>query len=153
MTQRKLLRQTHNIMVAPKKKLGLLPKLIIAIVLGLIIGTIARSANLPIIIRIGATFNSIFGNFLGFCIPLIIIGFVAPGIADLGSGAGKTLAITAGIAYLSTLISGTFAYLVDSAIFPSFLKIGSIVMDNAHGNTKFPAATRERPQDSPFNAN
>ena len=118
-------------MSAPKKKLGLLPKLVIAIVLGLVVGTLARKANLPVIIRIGATFNSIFGNFLGFCIPLIIIGFVAPGIADLGSGAGKTLALTAGIAYLSTLISGTFAYLVDSAIFPSFLKIGSIVMDNA----------------------
>ena len=58
-----------------KKKIGLLPKLIIAIVLGLIVGNIARSADLPIIIRIGATFNSIFGNFLGFCIPLIIIGF------------------------------------------------------------------------------
>ena len=118
-------------MAASKKKLGLLPKLIIAIVLGLVVGSIARSANLPVIIRIGATFNSIFGNFLSFCIPLIIIGFVAPGIADLGSGAGKTLAATAGIAYLSTLISGSFAYLVDSAIFPSFLKIGSIVMDNA----------------------
>ena len=118
-------------MTSQKKKLGLLPKLIIAIVLGLVIGTIARKANLPVIIRIGATFNSIFGNFLGFCIPLIIIGFVAPGIADLGSGAGKTLAITAGIAYLSTLISGTFAYIVDSITFPSFLKIGSIVMDNA----------------------
>lgn len=118
-------------MSAPRKKLGLLPKLIIAIVLGLVVGTLARKANLPVIIRIGATFNSIFGNFLGFCIPLIIIGFVAPGIADLGSGAGKTLALTAGIAYLSTLISGTFAYLVDSAIFPTFLKIGSIVMDNA----------------------
>ena len=108
-------------MAAPaKKKIGLLPKLIIAIVLGLVIGTLARKFNFPIIIRIGATFNSIFGNFLGFCIPLIIIGFVAPGIADLGSGAGKTLAITAGIAYLSTLISGTFAYIVDSITFPSF---------------------------------
>ena len=60
-----------------KKKLGLLPKLIIAIALGIVIGLIARKANLPIIIRIGATFNSIFGNFLGFCIPLIIIGFIA----------------------------------------------------------------------------
>ena len=87
--------------------------------------------NLPVIIRIGATFNSIFGNFLGFCIPLIIIGFVAPGIADLGQGAGKTLAITAGIAYLSTIIAGSFAYAVDSALFPTFLKVGSIVMDNA----------------------
>ena len=118
----------------PEKKkinLGLLPKLIAAIILGIVIGTIARKANLPIIIQIGATFNSIFGNFLGFCIPLIIIGFVAPGIADLGSGAGKTLAITASIAYLSTLIAGTLAYLVDSAVFPTFLKFGSIVMDNA----------------------
>ena len=114
-----------------KKKLGLLPKLIIAIVMGLVIGTLARKFNFPIIIRIGATFNSIFGNFLSFCIPLIIIGFVAPGIADLGSGAGKTLAMTAGIAYLSTLIAGTFAYIVDSTVFPMFLKFGSIVMDNA----------------------
>ena len=114
-----------------KKKLGLLPKLIIAIALGLIVGTLARKFDFPIIIRIGATFNSIFGNFLGFCIPLIIIGFVAPGIADLGSGAGKTLALTAGVAYLSTLIAGTFAYVVDSTVFPSFLKFGSIVMDNA----------------------
>lgn len=113
------------------KKIGLLPRLVIAIVLGIVIGMIAKSANLPVIIRLGATFNSIFGNFLNFCIPLIIIGFVAPGIADLGEGAGKTLALTAGIAYVSTLIAGTFAYCVDSAVFPAFLKVGSIVMDNA----------------------
>lgn len=114
-----------------KFKLGLLPKLLIAIVLGLVIGTIAQKTNLPIIIQIGATFNSIFGNFLNFCIPLIIIGFVAPGIADLGEGAGKTLGLTAGIAYISTLIAGSFAYIVDTTIFPSFLQVGSIVMDNA----------------------
>lgn len=114
-----------------KFKIGLLPRLVIAIVLGIIIGFAAKSADLPIIIRIGATFNSIFGNFLSFCIPLIIIGFVVPGIADLGSGAGKTLALTAGIAYISTLIAGGTALLVDTAIFPSFLKVGSIVMDNA----------------------
>ncbi|MBQ9045060.1 MAG: dicarboxylate/amino acid:cation symporter [Oscillospiraceae bacterium] len=120
-------------MADTKKKinLGLLPKLIVAIALGIIVGIIARKLDLPVIIQIGATFNSIFGNFLGFCIPLIIIGFVTPGIADLGQGAGKTLALTAGIAYLSTLIAGSFAYVVDSSIFPTFLKVGSIVMDNA----------------------
>ena len=73
-----------------KKKLGLLPKLIIAIVLGIVVGNIAKAVNLPIIIELGATYNSIFGNFISFCIPLIIIGFVVPGIADLGEGAGKT---------------------------------------------------------------
>ncbi len=114
-----------------KKKIGLLPRLIIAIALGIIVGMIAKKTNLPIIVQIGATFNGIFGNFLNFCIPLIIIGFVAPGIADLGQGAGKTLALTAGIAYLSTLIAGTFAFCVDKAIFPSFLKVGSIVLENA----------------------
>lgn len=114
-----------------KKKLGLLPKIVIAIVLGIVIGAISKSMNLPVIVRIGATYNSIFGNFLNFCIPLIIIGFVAPGIADLGEGAGKTLGLTAGIAYISTLIAGTFAFCVDRVLFPSFLKVGSIVMDNA----------------------
>ena len=114
-----------------KKKIGLLPKLVIAIILGIVIGTVARGMELPVIIRLGATFNSIFGNFLSFSIPLIIIGFVVPGIADLGAGAGTLLAMTAGIAYVSTLISGTFAYAVDSALFPTFLRFGSIVMDNA----------------------
>ncbi len=114
-----------------KIKIGLLPRLIIAIILGIIVGNIAKSADLPIIIRLGATFNSIFGNFLGFSIPLIIIGFVVPGIADLGEGAGKTLALTALVAYVSTIIAGSFAFVVDKTVFPAFLKVGSIVLDNA----------------------
>lgn len=69
-----------------KKKLGLLPKLLIAIVLGLVIGTICQKIGDAgeLIIQIGATYNSIFGNFLNFCIPLIIIGFVVPGIGGSG---------------------------------------------------------------------
>ncbi|MCJ7856333.1 dicarboxylate/amino acid:cation symporter [Lachnospiraceae bacterium NSJ-143] len=114
-----------------KFKIGLLPRLIIAIILGLIVGSIAKSADFPIIIQIGATFNSIFGNFLNFAIPLIIIGFVVPGVADLGEGAGKTLALTALVAYVSTIIAGSFAFVVDRTIFPSFLKVGSIVLENA----------------------
>ena len=43
------------------KKLGLLPRLILGIILGIVIGNL----NLPSIVRILATFNSIFGNFLG----------------------------------------------------------------------------------------
>ena len=110
-----------------KKKLGLLPKLIIAIILGIAVGMVAPEK----LIAIFATFNDIFNEFLGFVIPLIIIGFVVPGIADLGDGAGKILAITALIAYVSTIISGSVAYFVDMASFPSFLEVGSIVFDNA----------------------
>lgn len=114
-----------------KKKLGLLPKLLIAIVLGLVIGTICQKIGSAgeLIIQIGATYNSIFGNFLNFCIPLIIIGFVVPGIADLGTGAGKTLAATTGVAYLSTIIAGSLAFVVDMALFPSLVHADMFMAD------------------------
>ena len=114
-----------------KKKLGLLPKLLIAIVLGLVIGTICQKIGDAgeLIIQLGATYNSIFGNFLNFCIPLIIIGFVVPGIADLGTGAGKTLAATTGVAYLSTIIAGSLAFVVDMALFPSLVHADMFMAD------------------------
>jgi Na+/H+-dicarboxylate symporter len=107
------------------KKIGLLPRLIIAIIIGILVG-----AFLPEwVVGIFATFNSIFGAFLSFAIPLIIVGFVAPGIGDLGDGAGKLLAITAGIAYVSQLLAGSFAYFTATSLFPSFLKAGSLITD------------------------
>ena len=99
------------------KKLGLIPKLIIAIILGIVFG-----AYFPVwVVKSLATFNSIFGNFLGFSIPLIILGFVVAGIADLGKGAGKMLGITTLIAYASTIIAGILAYFVGSNVFPKFI--------------------------------
>lgn len=104
------------------KKIGLLPKVIIAIALG-----IACSFFFPTwLVRIFVTFNGIFGNFLGYIIPLIIIGLVAPGIAELGKDAGRLLWITVALAYGSTLISGFFSYSVSSALFPQFIQPGSV---------------------------
>ncbi|MDK2785290.1 MAG: hypothetical protein PWQ41_742 [Bacillota bacterium] len=96
------------------KRLGLLPRLLLGIAFGILIGAVAPEA----IVRILVTFSGLFGNFLSFVIPLIIIGFVAPGIADLGQSAGRLLGITAGLAYLSTIIAGTFAYVASSVVLP-----------------------------------
>lgn len=109
------------------KKLGLLPKLIIGIALGIVIGAISSNVGTDIPVRILATYNGIFGNFLGFVIPLIIVGFIVPGIADLGQGAGKTLASTAGIAYLSTVCAGTLAFLTATVLFPMLLSDNSLL--------------------------
>ncbi len=106
------------------KKMGLLPKLIAGIILGIIVGLVSRSVEVYFVVRILTTFTSIFGNFLGFIIPLIIIGFVAPGIADLGRGAGKLLGLTALIAYVSTIIAGTTAFIIGSTILPGVIKAG-----------------------------
>ncbi|WP_029451547.1 dicarboxylate/amino acid:cation symporter [Clostridium algidicarnis] len=107
------------------KKIGLIPKLIAAIILGILIGKFMPE----VVVKVFVTFSSIFGNFLGFLIPLIILGFIVSGIADLGGNAGKLLGITAGIAYLSTLISGFFAYIVGLNIFPSFIKATNMIND------------------------
>ncbi len=116
-------------------KLGLLPKLIIGLIVGIAVGKL----GMIIPIRILVTFGDIFGNFLKFVIPLIIIGFVAPGIGDLGKGAGKLLGITTGIAYLSTILAGTFAYFVNRTLSGNFLKIGELagkIANPEHGLLK-----------------
>lgn len=103
------------------KRPGLLVRILIAIVLGIAAGYI-----FPIWMgRIFATFNSIFSQFLGFIIPLLIVGFVAPAIADIGKSAGKMLLATAGIAYLSTISSGLMTFFVGDAIFPSLVAPGT----------------------------
>ena len=105
-----------------KFKLGLLPKLLIAIVLGIIVGQF-----FPVwFCRVVVTASSIFSSFLKFIIPLMIVAYVTMGIADLKSGAGKLLLITVALAYGSTLIAGSASYLVSANLFPSFMSEGAL---------------------------
>lgn len=106
------------------KKFGLLPKLILGILIGIAIGKM----KVLFIVELLATFNNVFNSFLGFIIPLIIVGFVAPGIGNLGKSAGKLLGGSTILAYVSTIVAGSFAYFVDTNIFPKFLKVGSFVL-------------------------
>lgn len=98
-------------------KLGLLPRILIAIVLGIFAGMV--SPAFPV--RLFVTFNGLFSQFLNFIIPLIIVGLVTPAIADIGKGAGKMLAVTALLAYGATLFSGFLSYGVGEAFFPSII--------------------------------
>ena len=110
-------------------KLGLLPRIIIAIALGIVCGLFFPGW----IVRIFLTVNSLFGNFLNFIIPLLILGLVAPGIADLGKGAGRLLLITALLAYGFTLFSGFFTYFTCDLSYPWLLNTSdklSAVADN-----------------------
>lgn len=100
-----------------KVKFGLIPRLIIAIILGIIVGKYCPSWFVGIFV----TVSKIFGSFLSFIIPLMIIGFVTKGIADLGEGAGKLLGVTVLLSYASTLVGGSLSYLMSKSIFPSFL--------------------------------
>lgn len=101
-----------------KLKIGLLAKILIAIALGIGTGMIAQ----PWMVRTMLTFNGIFSQFLGFAIPLIILGLVTPAISDIGKSAGKMLLITVAIAYGSTILSGMASYLTGAALFPDMIQ-------------------------------
>lgn len=105
---------------------SLLTKIVIAIVLGILVGLVAPDW----LSRGAATFSKLFGNFLSFIIPLIIIGLITPAISEFGKGAGKWLGVTAALAYASTLVAGTYAiaagYLAFPALLGSSTKLGGV---------------------------
>lgn len=109
-----------------QKKIGLLPKLIMGIILGIVVGLISKELEIYVIVRLLSTFSGIFSNFLNFIIPLVIIAFVAPGIAELGRGAGKLLGVTALFAYASSVIAGIMAFFIGSTILPNVIKIAEL---------------------------
>ena len=98
-------------------KMPLLARIILAILLGVVFGNFFNEAA----VRAFLTFNGIFSQFLGFMIPLIIIGLVTPAIADIGHGAGKLLLATVGIAFADTILAGLLAYGTGSALFPHMI--------------------------------
>lgn len=99
------------------RKLALLPRIIIAMAAGIAAGSIS-----PLwFAQLCETFNMIFGQLLGFLVPLIIIGFVIPAIAEIGHKAGKMLLFTALLAYAATITAGLGAFTVSDAVFPGMI--------------------------------
>ena len=118
-----------------KKKIGLLPKIVIAIALGIACGLFFPGW----LGRIFLTINGLFSNFLGFIIPLIILGLVTPAIADIGKEAGKMLVVTTLIAYGATLFSGFLSYFTGITFFPSMITPGASIeqISEAHDIVPF----------------
>lgn len=113
-------------------KLPLLARIVIAIFLGIGLGMIMPDG----LIRSFNTFNAIFDQLLKFLIPLIIVGLVTSAIAEVGRDAGRMLALTAGVAYGATVLSGLFSYGCSTLLFPTIIaNTGSIITTDG---TSFP---------------
>ncbi len=102
--------------------MNLILKLIAGIVAGILIGQFAPD----VVIQFVFTVQNIIGQLIKFTIPLIILFYIASGIASLPQGSGSLLGKTVGLAYGSTIIAGTLAYLVASAVLPGLTE-GSAV--------------------------
>lgn len=135
-----------------KHKIGLLPKILIAIALGIGAGlglewihdsfsSIWISSAAEITARVFVTINGIFSQFLGFAIPLIIVGLVTTAIADIGNKAGKMLLITVLIAYGSTILAGFISYFTGAALFPGMINTGAGMQELADTDALAPFFT------------
>ena len=108
-----------------KIRINLFMKVLLAIFCGALVGTISPEP----VVRVLKTFNVLFAQLLKFIIPLLILGLVTPAIANVGKQAGRMLLTVIGIAYLSTICSGFFAYLCSSGTLPLYLTAGELSSD------------------------
>lgn len=108
-------------------KWGLLPLILVAICAGICAGMFFPEW----LTRVFVTFNSIFSSFLGFVIPLLIVAFVAPAIADIGRGAGKMLVFTAALAYIATICAGMMSYFTSTTFFPKLITVNRYIEASA----------------------
>lgn len=89
-----------------KKLLNNLPfRLLLGVVIGILAG---QAANLPMM-HVVVTAKSILGQIITFCVPLIIIGFIAPSITKLGNNASKILGVAILCAYSSSVLAALFS--------------------------------------------
>ena len=121
-----------------KIKLGLFPKVVIAITLGALIGLLGKVIpdnqlwaleGFESFIRILKTFNLLFAQLLKFAVPLLVLGLVTPAISNLGKGAGKMLIFVIAISYISTVGGALFSYGCSTEIFPHILQPGELNED------------------------
>ena len=113
-------------------KFGLLPRILLAIVLGIALGSfLPESRGL-------LTFNDFFSQFLGFFIPILIVGLVAPAIAEVGNSAGRMLLLTALLAYGSTVVAGFASYFTGATLFPSMIDASAATQLSAQSSTLTP---------------
>lgn len=98
-----------------KKLTGSLPfRLLVGVAIGILIGLYANEGLMNVIV----TLNYIMGQFINFCVPLIIIGFIAPSITKLGNNASRMLGVALVIAYVSSLGAALFSMTAGFAIIP-----------------------------------
>ncbi len=104
------------------KMLKSLPvRLLIGIVAGIILGLILPEKAMTAVV----TLRYIFGQFIMFCVPLIIIGFIAPSITRLGNNASLMLKVAIVLAYVSSVLAAFMSMAAGYGIIPH------IVIDNA----------------------
>ena len=110
-------------------------RLLVGVVLGIVVGLLIpdvskmtpEQAALPsAVLQIIVTVKFILNQLISFCVPLIIIGFIAPSITRLGKNASRILGVALLLAYVSSIGAALFSMGAGYGIIPH-LSIASSV--------------------------
>ena len=109
-----------------KKILGSLPaRLIIGVVIGIVLGLACADLVLfdrdvgTMVMQVVLTVKNLLGSLISFCVPLIVIGFIAPSITRLRSNASRMLALALVLAYTSSVCAALFSTVAGYTIIPA----------------------------------
>ena len=116
----------------------LIIRLVAGIIAGIVLGLLVPSAGIiEGLARVLITYQALFGQFINFTIPLIILFYIMSGVANLQEGSGRSLGVTIGLAYLSTIIAGSLAFFMASAFIPGMVELGTLSTSEGTGLKPF----------------
>ena len=107
-----------------KKLFSSLPfRLLIALVIGILFGQVFGEGGMKVVVSL----QYILGQLIMFCVPLIVIGFIAPSITRMGKNASRMLGVAVAIAYISSICAAFMSTAAGYGLIPHL----SIVTDVA----------------------
>ena len=109
-------------------------KLLVGVFAGIVVGLMAGEGLMNVVV----TLNYIMGQIVSFCVPLIIIGFIAPSITKLGNNASRMLGIALVLAYVSSIGAAFFSMAAGYTIIP-----GMSIDTNVEGLRELPGIVFE----------
>ena len=116
----------------------LIIRLVAGIIAGIVLGLLVPSAGVVEgLARVLITYQALFGQFINFTIPLIILFYIMSGVANLQEGSGRSLGVTIGLAYLSTIVAGSLAFFMASAFIPGMVELGTLSTSEGTGLKPF----------------
>ena len=89
-------------------------RLLLGVVIGILVGLVANEGFMNIVV----TVKYILGQLINFCVPLIVIGFIAPSITKLGNNASRMLGVAVVSAYVSSILAALGSMAAGYAIIP-----------------------------------
>lgn len=97
-------------------------RLLAGVIIGIAVGLISNESFMNIIV----TVKHLLGQVITFCVPLIVIGFIAPSITRLGKNASKMLTIALIIAYVSSVGAALFSMAAGYGLIPHLSIVSTV---------------------------